>query len=491
MKVKIFTEAGNSIGYGHLSRCVSLYKEIQKRKVQVELVLYGEAGDIFALNNKTITKKNWLDVEYLENTISNEDYVIVDSYIAQKKHYEIIASKSKKALYLDDTGRLEYPDGIIVHPSLNSHDIDYSFAGNNIVLTGPKYIILRSSFINSLNCLREQKIKPFVHKALVLLGGTDVRNLTSVIIDYIVRDNPNIIFEIVIKPEQYEKLSSAYKLDNINFHKNLSENKMNQIMLDSDLAITTAGQTIYELIATRTPFLAIQIADNQKQNIKALKDYISSKIVLSYSSKNFINDLEDLFLALKDYDKRKIIVGKLLGLLDGHGPQRIIDTMLNQTTINNPIYLRHAHIEDMKDVFELSNKGYVRQYSMFKEIISWEQHVEWFNKTLQDNKTAFYIVTNTNNSFLGQIRYNLEDYKARISISLSESIKGKGLAKTILKQSIEKLFAEKTKINEIIAFVLAENKTSLRTFKGLNFKYVAEKDGIIKLTLERGTYYHN
>lgn len=485
MKVKIFTEVGESIGYGHLYRCVSLYEEIQKRRVEAELIIHGKLENISILKNKTVTYHNWINLEYLNKTLLSEDYVIVDSYIAQREHYELIASRSKKTLYIDDLGRIKYPEGIIVNPAFDSNNIDYSYMVTEKVLTGAKYVILRSNFAEVINSMQKREINNTVSKVLVIMGGTDVRNMTSVIIDNISKQSAGIIFDIVLNAAQYEKLSSIIKLNNINFHKNLSGIEMNQVMLETDLAITAAGQTIYELIATKTPFIAIQIAENQQNNIKSLEKHISPKIVLRYDEANFVKKIQDQFLKMNHYNVRNSIVEKMTGLIDGYGAARIIDALLNQIAVNNEIYLREVHSGDLKDIFELSNKDYVRQYSLSKDKILWDRHVEWFNKTLQDKLTVFYIVTNKNNSFLGQVRYRLEEDNATVSISLSEKIKGKGLSKIILKLSIAKLFEEKTNVNKIIAYVSENNIASMKLFSGLNFKATKEEGDMLKLILRR------
>lgn len=41
-RVIIFTEGGQDIGFGHLTRCSALYDEIDKRGIEVVLVIYGK-----------------------------------------------------------------------------------------------------------------------------------------------------------------------------------------------------------------------------------------------------------------------------------------------------------------------------------------------------------------------------------------------------------------------------------------------------------------
>ncbi|MCW1713953.1 MULTISPECIES: GNAT family N-acetyltransferase [Synergistaceae] len=480
MTVIILTEGGKYIGLGHLSRCISLYDEIYTRGINVKLIVFGNIEKYEFLKSREFIKENWLKKEYLNNNITNEDFVIVDSYKAEKELYDIIASKSKKALYIDDYGRLVYPKGIILNPALDSSGVFYSTSLDNDLLIGSRYVILRSSFIGQKrNILRENKLR-----VLVVMGGTDVRNLTSLIIDEICIENKDVVFNIIIAGSKPE----SKNLINVFYHVNLSEDKICQLMLNSDLAVSAAGQTIYELIATQTPFIAVQVVDNQKNNISAIRNYIDPRVALEIDAENFVADLKRLFIDMKTINLREILVNKMNNLIDGFGRKRVVDALLyNSHRIDNLI-LRMVKNTDMKGIFELSNQDDVRRYSINKNKIDWNNHVSWFTKVLKDPNVVFYVVTDKEKSFLGQVRFYIENLSATVSISLSEELRNKGLSKAILHKGIVKFLNENEQIEEIIAFVFENNIASKKLFEGLNFKEVCTKDNMLKFTLKRGAF---
>lgn len=483
MKVIILTEGGKNIGYGHLSRCIALYDEIQNRSIEVELIIYGDVGNIGLLKGKVFRNEDWINIEYLEKNLLSEDYVIVDSYKADIEHYKKIALKSKRALYIDDNGRIEYPRGIIVNPAIDSSYIDYSYMPEERVLKSSKYVILRPAF----RYIENKKLQENVRRIVVIMGGTDIRNITTKIVNNICEVNQNIIFDVVVDAFQFEKLSSINKIKNVNYHKDLSEIEMKQIMLNADMAISGAGQTIYELIATHTPFIAIQVAENQQNNIDSLKEQLPSQIVLRYDDENLIEKLQEKILEIKGCEFRKKLSEGMKNIIDGNGSKRIIDALLSERE-NERLHLRRVQKQDIKDVFELSNEDYVRRYSINKNKILWEDHVKWFNKVLEDDNIVFYVVTDGSDSFLGQIRFNIDKDNATVSISLSNKLRGRGLSRSLLKQSIKKLFAEENQINEIIAYVSEINITSMKIFIGLNFKVNDANNSMIKLILRRKDY---
>jgi len=485
MKVKIFTEGGKDIGLGHISRCSSLYNEIASRGIPLDFIVYGDIGKIDFLNGINIINENWLDKEYLINNLSSDDYVIVDSYKANKELYEIISKKSKRALFIDDIGRLVYPEGIILNPSLDSSHIDYSHSLNSIILSGSQYVILRHQFRG----VKRENISNEVKRVLIMMGGTDIRGLTPLIIDNIYKNMLNMEFDIVTGSEDMEKVKSQIsKTNNITFHNNLGATQMMKLMMSSDLAITAAGQTIYELLATQTPFIPIKVIENQENNIKSLLEYNPEQIVLRYDDLDFLSNLNEALEIYSDVEYRKNYNLKYKGIVDGYGSRRIVDYLLKDTNKEHKINLRKVKSEDIKEVFDLSNQDYVRLYSINKDKIEWADHVKWFNSVLEDKRTVFYVVTDKNESFLGQIRYKIAESSATVSISLSEKLKGKGLSKEILNKSIKKIFDEEQSVKDIIAFVSEDNIASKKIFEGLNFKRHKDEDSMMKLILKEDFY---
>ena len=100
----------------------------------------------------------------------------------------------------------------------------------------------------------------------------------------------------------------------------------NSIMESVDLAISAAGQTIYELCALGVPTIAIQSAENQSSNIDEL-----SRLGAIYSIKSSTYHTSTAFLIrtlIYDYNVRKSISSISKRLLDGKGPERVAKHIL-------------------------------------------------------------------------------------------------------------------------------------------------------------------
>lgn len=321
MKVYIFTEGGTRFGYGHIVRCSSLYSELKRRDVDVRFVVNGDS----IIDNKKYLVKNWLSVDFLSKLLNHQTYTIIDSYLADINIYKFISHNCKKALFIDDNFRLQYPRGIVVNPALYVERSKYPKNENIEYLLGSQFIILRDSFLHSTR----KTIKKEVKEILVTLGGSDTRNLTPKILDLLKVKFPNVIKNVIVgngfdNAEEIRGIGNK----NINYYYNINGMEMNELMLRSDLAISAAGQTIHELIKTSTPFIPIQVVLNQNNNVRGLLKYDLVNQVLNYKEKDFMKKLFEEIRYVMDFDTRSILYIRSKEVIDGFGSKRIIDRLL-------------------------------------------------------------------------------------------------------------------------------------------------------------------
>ena len=128
--------------------------------------------------------------------------------------------------------------------------------------------------------------------------------------------------------------------------------------------------------------------------------------------------------------------------------------------------LRKANINDIKNIFELTNQDYVRKYSLNQQKITWENHYNWFQIAIKDPNIIFYVIESLHHEFIGQIRLKQDlDNHWEISISLLEKFHRLHIANNALQQIIEQ-----NNNLTFIAKVREDNIPSIKFFQQLNFK---------------------
>lgn len=130
--------------------------------------------------------------------------------------------------------------------------------------------------------------------------------------------------------------------------------------------------------------------------------------------------------------------------------------------------IRAATWEDVKIIFELSNDSVVRQNSINKDLISWDNHIDWFQKKLRDVNYIIYLIF-CKNVFVGQTKFEIDNDKAIVSISIDTAFRGKKIASRILQLACEKLFHDFKEIKNVFAYIKPENVPSIRSFHKAGF----------------------
>lgn len=325
--IYIFTEGGKVFGYGHIMRCLSLYDEFVERGYRPIFIINGDDEIKDTLNSRQYIIASWYGKSNLY--LKNRPYSIIDSYHAEVSDYEEIHKHCRKTLYIDDIYRLDYPKGSIVNPSVYSDKIHYKKQPGQTYLLGSQYVILRKEFtVHTIRAIKEN-----VEHVLVIMGGSDITNLTPHIIQNIRENYIGIKKVHVIIGNGFgnvDEIEQVSKNTKIQLYYNLNAKDLRNVMLHCDIAVSAAGQTTNELIATQLPFICIKIADNQRNNIKGL---LSNGIIYDYidnsESRFDIYKFEKLFKETITKRTRENIISKMAGLDLKSGARNIVNEFLS------------------------------------------------------------------------------------------------------------------------------------------------------------------
>lgn len=318
-RVIIFTEGGDNIGFGHITRCSALYEELLERKIETIFVVYGKnIEDI--LKGKNYINKDWKDKEFLQNFLKKDDYVIIDSYLADLDIYEYVSQNVKKVLCIDDYNRIKYP--------LKALTINLCFKKleQKNYYFGSKYLILRKEFLKFREISKKDK------EILILIGGNDIRDITMKIVKIIKQNFPDYSLNVISKNREIDKYLSI--TDKRYF--NLSADEIIKLIEKSYIAISACGQTLFELTKIGIATLGIKIAENQNDNISYFTKERYLEYMGSFDDEFFENNLLRGFKVLenKEENKKRVDIGKNL-TKDINGAKEIIKLLLEENFENN------------------------------------------------------------------------------------------------------------------------------------------------------------
>lgn len=303
MKVIIITEGGQDIGFGHLTRCLSLYQAFAVMGHEVQFMINEDPSIEPHLKDKKYVAINWRqqDAE-LVSYLKNIDAAIVDSYLAGIDIYEKISNQVKIAVYLDDTRRLDYPPGIVLNWGIGAKHLNYSAKEKVFYLLGPEYISLRQAFWH----VERKKINPQIKQVMITFGGDDSKNMTPKVLGFLTRHYPMLEKNVVIG-RAYKNIDEIEAVMDSHTHliHSPDEEGMRDVMLKSDIAFSSGGQTLYELACAGVPTVAVAVADNQENNVKAWEETGFIENAGYWTDPNLTAALSVKFQRFMDFEQRR------------------------------------------------------------------------------------------------------------------------------------------------------------------------------------------
>lgn len=272
------TDSSSQIGTGHIMRDLVLASQLQNEFPHAKIVFatqnldgninykISEAGyEILTLNSHAIEElleiiKTW-----------HVEMLVIDHYGIDVEYEEEIKDKNStmKILSFDDTYEKHFCDILLNHNiSANANKYKNLVPTNCELRCGAKYTLLRDEFYIEL---KKYKTNNSIFTIFVAMGGTDNSNINIKIL--------NILCAIKnIKVVIVTTTANIYLKKLINYCKNkkwvelhIDTNQISKLMSKSNLAIVTPSVTVNEVYFMKIPFIAIKIADNQKEIYKYLK----------------------------------------------------------------------------------------------------------------------------------------------------------------------------------------------------------------------------
>lgn len=331
--IYIRTDANETIGTGHIIRCLSIAEAVQRGGGKAvflvadsssECLVRQQGFDVVCLHSK------WDDLEQELEPLTDfirkkpADVLLVDSYYVTSHYLERLGEATRLA-YLDDLDAFPYPVDLLIRYAIyskKSGDIAYPHS-----LEGCAYAPLRSQFRG----LPRRIVSEQARRILVLTGGTDPYHVALGAAECLISSEKyqGLQFDIVCgryNPDYQRLWGLALGHSQLSIHYNTT--CMAKLMQEADLAITAGGTAVYELCACGTPSVCYILADNQIQNARSL----AREGLMLYGGdvrregwqEGLLQELDRL---LSDGKLRRKMAAGMQKLVDGRGADRIAEAL--------------------------------------------------------------------------------------------------------------------------------------------------------------------
>lgn len=332
-------------------------------------------------HNATATGFNYGSIEELEEdvfatlTIIRQqgcDLLLVDKYNLTSAYFVRLKEFIGKVAFIDDLNLFKCSADIIINGNINANELGYreSFTKQKLLL-GTKYTPLRSEFsdfpkrkIKNLldwqympqkSSRQEMSVQADSYKGesygsfdsvqvdndydesqlpeiMITTGGADPYNCTGRLLELLLSDDKTACYRYnVIVSSGFVYKDEIIKIANNNSNIVLYKDYkyLSEVMLRSDLAISSGGSTLYELCCCGTPTMAFIMADNQAGIVDKLSRDGYIKALGWYSEIDNPYMIQQVYDLVTDFQLRNRYSEKMQSLVDGRGAFRIAESLID------------------------------------------------------------------------------------------------------------------------------------------------------------------
>jgi UDP-2,4-diacetamido-2,4,6-trideoxy-beta-L-altropyranose hydrolase len=388
-------------------------------------------------------------------------WTVVDSYACDVDYLQRVEESGTRLLIFDDEGRVNHaPASLVLRPWLMT-----STPEDNC-LDGPRYALLREEFGACAQAVRE--IPAQVRKFLLTLGGGDPDNWTGKLLEVLAAPNSPLRADgelvVVIGACNPHAESLAAQLTRLPCPARIERatREMARLLAWADIGVSASGSVCWEMCAVGLPALVLPLNDNQlpiARGLAAAGAAMNLGLAGDFDAGSLIEPLRSL---AGNQKARQSMSAAGRRLVDGRGAMRVVTELKSKL-----FHLRSARSGDEKLIWEWANDPAVRQASFRSEPIPWADHRRWFAAKIASPTTRMFLAE-LENEPVAQVRFELADDEAIISVSVSAKLRGRRYASAILRRASREIFRS-APVERVVAFIKSSNTASQRAFERAGF----------------------
>jgi UDP-2,4-diacetamido-2,4,6-trideoxy-beta-L-altropyranose hydrolase len=336
----IRADASIAMGTGHAMRCLALAQAWQdaggramfamaEATPAVQERLRSEGFDITRVDAEAGSAADGEDTAKLARK-HQALWVVLDGYKFRAEYQANLKGRGHKVLFIDDNGHAgHYSADLVLNQNAYANEELYrSRESSTKILLGPRYALLRREFSAWRGWKRE--IPAVARKVLVTMGGSDPANFTARIMQAVAAvDIDGLEARIVVggSSPHFESLEryATRNAERITICRSVSD--MAELMAWSDIAVSSAGTTSWELAFMQMPIVVLAVVEHQWPIAQALGMSRAAVNLGWFSETNEQRIAQAVRELLSDGRLRKEMAANGRGLVDGYGVDRVVSVL--------------------------------------------------------------------------------------------------------------------------------------------------------------------
>lgn len=412
---------------------------------------------------------NWValrdanDPSALRDAVSGDcDLLVVDHYGLDASYEAACRPFSKRILVIDDLADRNHDCDLLVDPTLGRDAAAYRgrVPSGACTVTGPSYAPLRPVFAAVRSEGRAGNDAP--PRVLLSMGATDAGNRLVPLLDALSEVAAGIDVVVGSSARDLAGIRAAAARAGARVHVDAPD--MARLMAGASVAVLAAGTTTWEAACVGLAIVLVVTADNQIEVARSMKAVGAA--VVAESVDDVVSAVSRLLVGRDDCEALSRAAARLC---DGLGARRIAMLVAPERDAEGrAVTIRPATFADAGLILEWQQHPDTRRFSRNPAVPTREQHLSWMTKKLADLRSLLQIVMR-DDAPAGFIRLDggAASGAYEVSIVTAPGQGGCGIGSAALRLA-RRLVPGGT----LRAFVLPENRVSLRLFEKAGYKAV-------------------
>lgn len=333
------------VGSGHVMRCCSIARAAEASGRKALLCVSDETsaemaaargldplvvgGDFRELGGDDADRLALVASEVGASAVLVDSYAATDSFLSSLRR--LCCAEGVPVGYIDDEFRfstghvpdpVRLPVDVVVAYAFGADAAEYeeTYRGTRARLfIGPGYAPVRREFLG-----RSYEVAPRARSILLTTGSTNPGGTLERFASCCLEAAPGARVEVVVgKSARFEWEGSGS--DRVRIHRD--PESMSSLMLASDLVVSAAGTTLYELAALGVPTVAVPVVENQAENVCGWREMRLGGAVghADWDDRELAAQIGEM---ARNPEERKACSLRMRAAVDGLGARRIVGALL-------------------------------------------------------------------------------------------------------------------------------------------------------------------
>ncbi len=394
---------------------------------------------------------------------------------------------------------------VVVDPTFGAELSPRPQDGSGWLLRGSRYTPVRRGV---LDARRQGPVRDGARAVLVVMGGTDPMGLAPGAVKLLARTGLVLDVSVIAVGETAARAREAAKGSALSLSVLAPVDDLAALMAASDLVISAAGTTIWELCCLGVPAAVVCAVDNQREGYQRV---VSAGAAIGLGGPGLggpgLGDDERaadlLATVLTDPRRRGRLAEAGRRVIDGLGAWRVVrmwETAQRQAlsgelppVVEAPaLTVRPATLPDSRQLWEWRNDPVTRAGSRTSAEVPWDDHVRWLTESLTRSDRMLFLVEDEVGP-VGTVRWDLAAEPAgtaepeggwqgpqsqdwEVSITVAPQRRGQRLARPLLRAGEEALLettrcggSGRAGVTAYLAVVHRDNRASVRLFESSGY----------------------